>query len=1050
MNIKKYILIVLTTVLLLCPYYLAINTASVSGGLMEWSTIETPGSKNNLIVSPSEVNFMALSPDGITMFVTDIPHKKLYKSSDSGFSWKDISSLLTSAGASFPVWNIMVAPDNPNMVVAVTSSTGLPRNVFISIDGGNSWQNLNCPTTSNIASLDISKFHGNYDIAIGTRTGTGEGKLLVFKMSGTGNWVDQGISSDILSIAFSPNYSSDSSIVVVSANMIGCFLNLGIRDFVANTTIWNSWNPREITVTNPGTSPKANQVKTADLELPSDFTGQISSTRRFFVSTNDGGLTGSSGIFRIDDAMIYSIMPASGNKMISSISYTGSTSGGKLLAGEVKANVSTASVDVWYCLNPMAICPQSNCIQWQKAAKPPTGGAGSGNANALVAWGHDGNKAYCATSSADLTGAGWPSGYLTTMAWDESAFSYSIDGGNTWNQSGLIDTEISWLADVHPAFNNDTLYLASINTHTGFNGFDSIWKSHGYPQFKTWERIFCFLSNSNEIILRGDITNPNQIFCADRNSSRLCQSSDKGQTWNLLDTGLSIVDFQLAVIKDIPTLLVLSPNTIRKAEYTGAFWKWGQNFFTGLSSSHTVTSTPAGALVIGDGGQGLVSYSLDAGSKFTTLPPLPVTGNVHVIADNRIKSPIIIYAASDDPDSQIYGWIVGSSSRWISMEPPRQSYYALAQLNTFYGCWSSGGASGTVRTLNPEVLRPPYIEWDKMTSGLAAGVLFTREPGALKSSAGINLWAIDNRPYSSNTGRLWYYYDALSSGPPIIPTPIIPVPITPSPIPETPVPEPIPVSPIQDAVFTPESATGEIPAITFSWQPSTPARGYDLLIAKDIAFNQLVWQQSLTPDDVNSPKWTLSSPGTLLQTGMTYYWKVRVNRAAYTNQKVEGKWSSVSTFSITQREIPKTPEPPPVLQAPTLLQPPDNSTNKEHFLTFSWLPIPDVTEYQFILARDFSMQQILIEYKTSAITYTNNIELTPGSTYFWQVRATKPYIGPTSSAFSFSIVEEKVIPPPATTTIVIWPYIVIIVALILGLTITTVLLIKMKSAKRTA
>ncbi|HJX03149.1 MAG TPA: hypothetical protein VJ488_01180, partial [Dehalococcoidia bacterium] len=503
----------------------------------------------------------------------------------------------------------------------------------------------------------------------------------------------------------------------------------------------------EITTSGAGTSPKAGQIISSDIDLPSDFLGGTPSMRKIFVTIDDAGATGNAGIFRIDDNLIYRIFQSSGSLRISSIAYYGSESSGKLLAGEIKSNPATATVDIWYSPNATASCPLASCIIWQKAAKPPTGGANSGNANAQVYWSRDGARAYCATSSADIASGGWPNGYLFGQALDESAFSLSLDNGNTWNQFSLIDSRIDYLSDVLPTFNSQTLYLASVNTTAGLHGFDSIWKSSDYPQFKKWERVMCFLADGDEIILRMNAARPTEVFMSPVNTSNLYYSNNSGQTWSRLAPNINIKDFSVSEINTHPVITALSDTTVRMGQYSGSAWQWGLPVNTGLTSGHAVTVTPAGIVLIGDAGQGGVAVSADSGATFNLLPYLPVSGKVNVILDSRVKDPYLIHAATDNPSSNIYGWVLGASTRWLDMGAPASQYYGLAQMNTFYGLWSDAGSSGVVRTLQPELIVPPFIEWDTMQAGLSSGVSFSRGPAALKASAGVNLWAIDNRNY---------------------------------------------------------------------------------------------------------------------------------------------------------------------------------------------------------------------------------------------------------------------------------------------------------------
>lgn len=867
---------------------------SAHAGTMKWDVVDTPSSTGNVIVSPSEINAIAVGFDSKTFYAVDIPNSKVYRSLNAGITWDDLSNHLASAGAALPAWNIAMAPDNPNFIAMVTSNGGLPRGVFVSTDGGANWQNTNCPAVSSISAIAISPNYGGYDIAIGTRTGTGNGSIYIFQTSGQGNWASQGFSGDILAVKFSPNYRDDSSLVTLSAHAAGTYINIGIYDRAANTTNWSTWGPVEVTTTG-GTSPTAAQVITADLELPTDFSGQAPSLRRIYVSLD--APAASTGIYRFDDTVGYLLMPTPAPLRISSIAYYGTYSSGKLLAGEVRGNTTTASVVTWFTdatTSYPGIC-------WYQAQKAPTGGGNSGFANAQVIWSPDGSRAYCATSSAPLNNqASWPGSYSTGTALDESALSLSPDNGETWNQLSLIDTEISFLSDVAVTPASDIIYLASINNHGGINNFDSIWRTTGSPTGKIWERVLCLLSTSNDLIMRtSNFGNDPTIYFASRLTSDLRQSPDGGQTWNSTLPGVNVTDFTVTRINDVPHLYVLDNNYVRRGVSNGQTWQWAPKTDTTLNTGHTISATPTSAVVVGDNTEGMVAYSLDGGVSFQRTTAIPQPAKMHVIADYRFRNATIIYAASDSVGSDIYNWVTGSNLGWTAMGAPGLSFYGIAQIETLYGAWSNGGNTAVDRTLEPEKLGPPYIEWDSVNVGLAPGVVFTREPLSLKISAGINLWAIDDRPYTATTGQLWNFYDCFSPSPQY----------TPSPPPSRDVlfQAPIPTSPVIDEVIPVYVDTGDIGDIVFKWKHQTAAVEYELWLAEDEAFSQVVLQQAIKRESQQSPGWTL--PETVsLEKGKKYYWKIRVSQAE-TGEKGKGQWSKVMSFSIAALEMKETPQP---------------------------------------------------------------------------------------------------------------------------------------------
>ena len=998
--------------------------ASAHPGTMKWTVVDTPSNMGNVIVSPSEINAIAIGGDGRTFYAIDIPHSKIYKSTDSGISWNELTSYLTGAGAVLPAWDIAVAPDNLNFVAVVTSGAGLPRKVFISADGGANWQDTNCPVVNNIGAIDMSPNYGGYDIAVGTRTGAGGGDIYVFKATGYGAWAAQGFAGDILAVKFSPTYAADSSLVTVSADATGTYVNLGIHDTVANTTNWGTWGPVEVTTAGAGTSPTVAQVLTADLELPFDFSGQTAILRRIYVTTNDASVSGNAGVYRVDDTIIYELMPGAGTKMISSIAYYGTYNTGKLLAAEVAANASLATVDIWYCSNP-----EGTCLTWQKPAKPPTGGGNSGYANAQAAWSLDGSKAYCGTSSANLDITGWPTGYLITETRDESAFSVTLDNGKTWNQLSLIDTEISFLSDVVASASSDTLYLASINTHGGYNGFDSVWRSTGYPLGRTWERVLCVLTVTDDTIVRMSQAPADQsVFFGVRSTTDLLHSQDKGQSWQSILPGVNITDFAATKINNTLHMYVLDNSFVRKGESAYQTWKWGAKVDTCLDSGHTITATPAGAVVVGDAAQGMVAYSGDGGAQFTQLPAVPVPGKIHVVVDARIRNYIVIYAASDGAGGEIYCWVVGASSGWTSMAPPGQSFYGLAQAYILYGAWPTGTSTNVDRTLNPEAISPPFIEWDTMASGLSAGVIFTREPTSLKVSGNVDLWAIDNRAYTATTGRLWVFSDCLTIGP---------RPTSPGPSPELLFKAPTLISPAMDEIIPVDPDTGKVANVNFKWQHPTQATKYELWLAKDEEFSQMVVQESIIPRSPLAPSWTLLSQTVPVEAGKTYYWKLRVTRAA-TGETGSGQWSKVMSFSVASSLPQETPPPGPIL-----LTPANDATNVEPSPSFSWTPLPEATEYEFTLAKDEALEQIVTRVRVPEATYDYDAELDWDTTYFWQVKAAEPFPSEPSLIFSFTVtVEEETKPSSPMANLPLWLWIAI--ALLAAASIVVFILSKTK------
>ncbi|MGB8707137.1 MAG: hypothetical protein WCD72_04205, partial [Dehalococcoidia bacterium] len=503
-------------------------------GVCKWDTLREPGNLpgTEVIAQGSDGIDLAVGSDGNTVVavVKDGPPgfpetTNLFKYDDSaaGLFW-DTSRWLALTRK--PQWTagdqvvqVAMAPDNPQFF-AVTATFGGdvggnppgllygPREVWVTQNGGADWAITNLhsvlPAGQTIRCIDISvDYGGKRDIVVGTVTPGGAGELYVVKSTGFSGWVPQNASTgpaptlggpfNFMAVKFSPSYASDASLAVVFANTNAnaggngaTYYNVGLRDIDQNTTPAWAFTVPGIEVKDPsvtvGNSPSADQLVQADLQLPSDFSGQAASLRRAYISLDAFGAAGKAstdrdGVFRIDDTTVYTLMDTSNTptKSIFSIAYFGTYASGKLLAGEHAGFVCTATVPTWFTDSPTT-CPIP-C--WYPALKPTTGAAClSGIGTAKVAWNPQGTLAYVLTGSASPlpttvpivlpTGPfGWDTDLLAPIvppvALDESALAISRNNGETWNQISLIDTTITQFTDIAPTPDCKTIYLASVN-----------------------------------------------------------------------------------------------------------------------------------------------------------------------------------------------------------------------------------------------------------------------------------------------------------------------------------------------------------------------------------------------------------------------------------------------------------------------------------------------------------------------------------------------------------------------------------------------------------
>lgn len=131
---------------------------------------------------------------------------------------------------------------------------------------------------------------------------------------------------------------------------------------------------------------------------------------------------------------------------------------------------------------------------------------------------------------------------------------------------------------------------------------------------------------------------------------------------------------------------------------------------------------------------------------------------------------------------------------------------------------------------------------------------------------------------------------------------------------------------------------------------------YPLLVTKD----QLGWQ----PD--NQTTLGLES----------YYDTIYIRIDAMTGELLYREAYSVSHFVET---------PGPILQeisSPSSLRP-----------DFYWSPLAKSAEYEFILATDAALINVVVTDNVSEISYQLTFDLQPATTYFWAVKQTKPVEG---------------------------------------------------------
>ena len=1074
------LLLLVLSILDICSFCPVANADSSAGRTLTWSVVKTPTEgPDNVIRSGSEINSMALG-NGV-IYCVDTENLTLFRSLNGGYSFTDISNSLTAAasGTALRGWSVALAPDDARFVAVVTTALSPPnplkpgpQQVYVSIDGGNNWQNTGLPlsgpnsivATEYISCIDISRQYGNgfRDISIGTRIETtNSGQVLNLKYGTVGGWLSQGIPpAAVTSLKFSPNYLADSTLAVISCGA-AAVLNLEVLDLQHNLPV--SWG----VLATFATVPVANVIGT-DLALPSDFNGQNPGLQGCFTSIqtdspfNDPmSRSTQTGVFYINPliaALPYTITPlpvvsSTSGRRIYSIAYNGSEINGILLAGEASADPNTAMVRIYQSSNPQS----SNLggATWTSSLdynsyKSPTGGGNTNSpstpkiyyANAILVWGYNG-VAYCGTSSEDdyTGGTGWnlgqwPKSKLNSVPLDESAFSYSYNSGLGWNQIGLIDTEISQLSDsaaLEPppaATQSSVLYLSSINGAP--TSFDSVWRSTSDTLGEQWERILIHTTSNVGTILRVNVKEPTStaLIFGYLTTPTIMYTADEGQKWELILAGIS--SLRDITFRDESTIYVLEDYRIRQLTMGDTNWVPGEFVNTDLLiPAHTicipqVSPIDTDIVLVGTGistagnSEAYVAWTdfSQPSPKFNILRMLPQSGNVHVIADSKYDQNNIIYAAVNvdippSSDGVIYRWTIGKSTDWDELEPVNRAFFGIAMAgDVLYGAWNFDtttllNSGGVDRTLDPRIDVPPAPEWDELKDGLPVStdttnfpVLFTHEPTSLKISSSTNntLWAIDNLDktakvydFDNKIGCLWQYIDSVARV------------------------SPWPIAPASGSFIGADPVTGRSQQIDIKWRPLQDIFGYDILMAKDVNFTLLLTQNiNMFPVDNKTGAWVVTldqsqqlSPGVwippgVLEAGKSYYWEVRGSRTI-TGAAIHSLWSPVMFFSVKPGFAVRG-----IGNGPQLLTPIDGMCQDcQPTIGFSWTPVKNAKKYEFTLANDQDLKNILVQTVTTTTAYKYEGKLEPGRIYFWRVKAVAPFESDPSPTGTFVIAGSR-------------------------------------------
>ena len=1026
---------------------------------------------------------------------------RVWTSDDGGVTWSDItadvqdSANLPGPFIQFGYGGVAIAPDDPDWLVisggifdpaligiADAGGAGLPLSgalvgvpaTVASKDGTSDFSfagdmvdpdngtrmaliydvDVSIETDSNIHIIAVAGLNNNDNLAT---WGNSDGA--VFRLDAgtwlTGTWEDTTFypgwdefvgnapTWGVVDGEFSTNFDLDDTYVCIGADNDDIpYVQMAL--FESGT--WNGEGgfPDAVEINSDGeTLLSEPALRSMGLALPADYDGSDPGARSIFLYVDAfNTVTGLVGgfVFRLDNDALTVTCGPSGDPLLASIAIHGDADTGKLMIGkymdwdndgsgpgEAVEFDNCAGVSVWHTEELDFCCPQ-----WDAACKDPSGPYG-----AQVMYTPDGDKAYASTTGLlDLEYVD-PWTYGGGLS-DESAFSVSLDDGVSFNQLGLIDTDIDYLSDVAICPDCSVIYISTINVMErwgdccGVRGeggevwqvgdCDSVWRS--YDDGDTWERIY-HGEWDGELLLRlpcDDLEDCCTVYLGIQGTDELYYSRDCGQCWNSPPaTKIEIQDFVVA--SENVVYILDDDGMVSMSTQYGRRWSDAED--TGLDSGHSITSCcdqGDGFVVVGGDGGDPVAWSDDGGDSWNTTDDLPSAGSgeVHVACDPTCVG--TIYAAVDGDG--IYRTTTDSGA-WDDLNAMAYAYSGIvvAREGTLYastdeisvdvdvtpgeycldrkivGAGAAGADyvySGVARNLTPcETACCGTEDWDYLFNGLSdAGEFFDAQPtalricGCLSADSNSILWAIDYDGYNvtdASDGALWSYEDcAAKTG----------ITLT---------------APADNTVLDCEPCAGcDAASFTLKWERMCNACSYDIQIMDEDGNLIVEW----VDEDITGDPPALYIDGLIdhteyfLECGNTYTWQVREANTA--SECVHSPWSETWTFTIAVGAA----------DALKLLAPDSGAMGVPiNSVAFSWSSVINADSYSFVLAPNANLTGALVSMDMGDTAYNFVGPLEFGKAYYWKVVAWKDgTILTTSNVGAFN---TEAAPVPSTPPVVV-------------------------------
>jgi len=665
---------------------------SADDDILKWAPVNMPfeGKSGSWVMAKGEGSrYLTRSSDG-TLFCytkTSVTSYTLFKSNDEGKTWS------YTGGVKDTIVDIAVAPDNPRIICYATES-----DVYRSSDAGITFNRIpyrpgNTGTGNiKITTIDISLIGNYYAIAAGiTDMDSGEfGGIYLFKEdepekgwqdTAAGNW-------DVFDVAFSPAPVAGLRHLVAVVN----------NEAITSVITWaenNGWGNVVTSITLP-----INTLTGADIAFPDDY-GSSTTDFNLFVGFDTGtgngdvyiiygGLSGNPSTFvDFDIGRYYGISSID----VTSICVTGNVRDAQIFAGTAK------DAQIYFSTN--------GGVDWRRSSKPPTG---TGRTYVVRIPGET-QRGFCTTSGDESAfsvtldgGNNWQQAslintrisnivtmtpspryaidstvFLLTFGNSHHSLWISESGGKNWLRvfsSALPNVDSIDIIGLSPQYTeiDRVIYVSGAS-----GGKPVVWKSEDGARSFGSPRV-----NYD--------TSSGAVFTIDRmtiidNKSFLCSAFDgtSGIIYLTTNSGISY-DTKGIVGKITLNSIVVSPD---------------------YENDHTILAGNTA---------GWVFLSTDGGNTFETLPldaiSAPLSGNITVAFDVNYASNGLVYAASGVTGKGLYRFNTRKSSRWETMDSTLPTGSIINSLvignnGLLYAANAKAGC-GMERCLNPRLSSPVF------------------------------------------------------------------------------------------------------------------------------------------------------------------------------------------------------------------------------------------------------------------------------------------------------------------------------------------------------